>query len=98
MAEKPSRSPAEWVRQFAVALDLPFVMVSAVLGGGIVGYVLDQYLHTAPWLMLVCGGLGFVAGLRGVLQSLARRTGKPPSGNSPGARGGDDGQGGGEGR
>lgn len=74
-AEKPGRNPADWVRQLALALDLPFLLISSLMGGGVVGYILDEYLHTTPWLMLVCGGLGFAAGLRGVLQSLARRGG-----------------------
>jgi F0F1-type ATP synthase assembly protein I len=85
-AEQPNRSRAEWVRQLALALDLPFLLISALMGGGVVGYVLDQYLHTTPWLMLICGGLGFVAGLRGVLQSLARRGGKPGAASGPGEK------------
>jgi F0F1-type ATP synthase assembly protein I len=81
--EKPGLNPAEWVRQLALALDLPFLLISSLMGGGLVGYILDEYLHTTPWLMLICGGLGFVAGLRGVLQSLARRGGKPGGGSGP---------------
>ncbi|MDE3135525.1 MAG: AtpZ/AtpI family protein [Acidobacteriota bacterium] len=74
-AEKPGRNPADWVRQLALALDLPFLLIGSVMGGGLVGYILDEYLRTTPWFMLICGGLGFAAGLRGVLQSLARRGG-----------------------
>jgi len=83
-AEQPNRNRADWIRQLAMALDLPFLLISALMGGGVVGYVLDQYLNTTPWLMLVCGGLGFVAGLRGVLQTLARRGPGPGGGNEPG--------------
>ena len=84
--EQPVRNPADWIRQLAMALDLPFLLAGAVVGGGFVGYVLDTYLHTAPWLMLVCGGLGFVAGLRGVLRSLGRRGGGRPGGKQPGGQ------------
>ncbi len=76
------KSPVAWVRQIALALDLPFMLMGAVVGGGFVGYLLDIWLHTAPWLMLACGLLGFIGGVRGVLQSLAQR------GGSQGGRGG----------
>ncbi|HUN62451.1 MAG TPA: AtpZ/AtpI family protein [Candidatus Sulfotelmatobacter sp.] len=59
-------------RQFALALELPFIMVATVAVGGVIGYFLDQWLHTKPYLMLVCGFLGFFAGLRDML----RRVGK----------------------
>ncbi|MDQ2879260.1 MAG: AtpZ/AtpI family protein [Pseudomonadota bacterium] len=38
--------------------------VGAVLGGAFIGYLLDRWLHTAPWLMIVFLMLGFGAGLR----------------------------------
>ena len=58
------------------------MMIGAMVGGGLVGYFLDVWLHTAPWLMLVFGLLGLIGGLRGVLQTLAQRSG------TPGGRGG----------
>lgn len=78
MAEQPGRRAGDWMRQLAVALDLPFLLIGAVMGGGFIGYVIDQWLHTEPWFMLILGGLGFVAGLRAVLQTIARGGGKPP--------------------
>ncbi len=48
----------------ALALELPFTLVGAIVVGGLVGYFLDKWLHTWPWLMIVLGALGFVAGLR----------------------------------
>ena len=54
-------------QQFAMAMELPFIIVGAVIVGGLIGYFLDRWLHTAPVLMLVFGGLGFFAGLRDVL-------------------------------
>lgn len=38
--------------------------VGAVLVGAFIGYLLDRWLHTAPWLMIVLLLLGFAAGLR----------------------------------
>ncbi len=86
--QKPARDPADWVRQLALALDLPFLLLGAIVAGGLVGYALDAWLHTKPWLMLVCGGLGFVGGMRTVLRTLATRNAgaggarKPPGGTN----------------
>jgi ATP synthase protein I len=57
-------------QQTAVAMELPFVFVSAIVVGGLAGYFLDRWLHTKPWLMIVLGGLGFYAGLREVIRRL----------------------------
>lgn len=56
--------------QPALALELPFTLVGAILVGGAIGYFLDRWLHTQPWLMLVFGGVGFYAGIREVLRRL----------------------------
>ena len=64
---------AGFSRQFAMALELPFVMVATVAVGGVIGYFLDQWLHTKPYLMLVCGILGFFAGLRDMLRRAAKQ-------------------------
>lgn len=70
------KSAADWIRQLALALDLPFLLLGAMLGGGVVGYLLDRWLRTSPWLMLALGLLGFIGGMRALLQSLAGR-GRP---------------------
>jgi F0F1-type ATP synthase assembly protein I len=53
-------------------LELPFVLVSTIVVGGLFGYFLDEWLHTKPVLMIVLGGVGFFAGVREVLRRLAR--------------------------
>jgi F0F1-type ATP synthase assembly protein I len=65
-------------QQFALAMELPFIIVAAVIVGGVIGYFLDHRLHTTPVLMLVFGSLGFLAGLRDVLS----RTKKGSDGGS----------------
>ena len=57
-------------RQMAIAMELPFILVGTLLVGGLLGYLLDRWLHTKPILMLVLGGLGFIAGLREILRRL----------------------------
>jgi ATP synthase protein I len=54
--------------QAAIALELPFVLVSAMVVGGLLGYFLDRWLHTKPIFLLILGGIGFFAGVRDVLR------------------------------
>ena len=58
--------------QAALAMELPFTIVGAVLLGGVLGYFLDHWLHTKLVFTLVLGGLGFAGGLKEVLRRLAR--------------------------
>jgi F0F1-type ATP synthase assembly protein I len=60
--------------QFATALELPIVFVGAVLLGGFLGFYLDRWLHTKPWLMFVFGALGFFGGIREIIR---RTSGNP---------------------
>jgi ATP synthase protein I len=57
-------------------------MVGAPLGSGIVGWMLDRWLGTRPWLMLVMLFLGFAVGVMNVL-----RISKQPPASGPGDRG-----------
>ncbi len=54
-------------------LDLPFVLVGAVVIGAGAGYFLDRRLHTAPWLALLLGAAGFAGGIYEVLRRLTGR-------------------------
>ncbi|HXR33407.1 MAG TPA: AtpZ/AtpI family protein [Verrucomicrobiae bacterium] len=65
-------------QQFAMAMELPFVIVAAVVVGGLFGYLLDRWFHTKPILMAIFGFLGFFAGVREILRRLpADDDGKP---------------------
>ena len=64
------KKPADMASQPALALELPFTFVGAIVVGGAIGFFLDRWMHTKPWLMLVFGGLGFYAGMREVLRRL----------------------------
>ena len=64
----PRKRPDTGSRQFAMALELPFVLVSAIVVGGLIGYALDKWLHTKPVFLLILGAIGFYAGLRDVLR------------------------------
>jgi ATP synthase protein I len=64
--------------QSASALELPLVLVIAMMVGGGAGYFLDRWLHTFPWLMIILGFVGFGTGVRDVI----RRTGKSGGGGT----------------
>jgi ATP synthase protein I len=54
---------------FGAAFRLSTEFVSAIVVGGVLGYVLDLALGTTPWLMIVLLLLGFAAGVLNVLRS-----------------------------
>jgi F0F1-type ATP synthase assembly protein I len=58
--------------QTALAMELPFTIVGAVLLGGMLGYFLDHWLHTKLIFTLILGALGFAGGLKEVLRRLSQ--------------------------
>lgn len=66
------KSAGSAARQFALATELPFLLVGGVVGGAFLGYLLDRWLHTKPYLMLVMGAVGFAVGLRDLLRRLSK--------------------------
>lgn len=67
------REAGGFSRQFAMAMELPFILVACVGLGGLAGFLLDRWLHTKPFLMLIFGTLGFIGGLRDMLRRLAKQ-------------------------
>jgi F0F1-type ATP synthase assembly protein I len=61
----------KYSNQAALALELPFTIVGAVLLGGVLGYFVDHWLHTKLIFTLILGGVGFYGGLREVLRRLS---------------------------
>jgi len=68
----PSKGPGSLVRQLALALELPFVMIGGVLIGGGIGYLIDRWAHTSPTFTLIGGLLGFGAGIWDIIRRLLR--------------------------
>jgi F0F1-type ATP synthase assembly protein I len=70
-SQKPVPDKAkDFSNQFALAMELPFVLVAAVLVGALMGYFLDRWLHTRMVFTLLIGGIGFFAGIREILRRL----------------------------
>jgi len=65
-------SAALRTRGMAYGLRMASELVGAVLVGGLIGYFLDQWLGTTPWLFLVLFFLGFAAGILNVLRAFSR--------------------------
>lgn len=53
-------------------------LIGGPLGGGIVGWLLDRWLGTGPWLMLILMFVGFAGGFINVI-----RISNKPRGNTP---------------
>jgi F0F1-type ATP synthase assembly protein I len=66
----PRKKSEDVTRQSALALELPFTLVGAVVVGGALGYFLDKWLHTGPWLLVILGAAGFYGGVREVIRRL----------------------------
>ena len=62
----------KYSNQTALALELPFTIVGAVMLGGVLGFFLDRWLHTKMIFTLVLGLLGFAGGLKEVLRRLSQ--------------------------
>lgn len=75
-SKKPDQSPPEktprqqFGTQVGLAMELPFLLFGAIAVGGVLGYLLDKWLHTKFLFTVILGGLGFFAGVRDVLRRL----------------------------
>lgn len=85
MSDRSRKSPGSAARQFALATELPFLLVAGVAAGGVLGYFLDRWLHTKPAMMLILGALGFIAGVRELLRRLAKSDTDSSSGSDSGS-------------
>lgn len=59
-------------RGMAYGLRMSSELVAAILVGGFMGYMLDAWLGTRPWLFLVFMMLGFSAGILNILRAFKR--------------------------
>ncbi|HLE37080.1 MAG TPA: AtpZ/AtpI family protein [Candidatus Acidoferrales bacterium] len=60
------------MRELAMAMELPFIPIGAVVIAGGLGYLIDSRVHTSPLFALLLGLLGFVAGIREVLRRVSK--------------------------
>ena len=68
-ARGPASEPAEHASALGVAWRISIELAVAIGVCGAIGFGLDRWLDTAPWLMLVFLILGFAAGIRNVYRA-----------------------------
>lgn len=76
-ADKAAKDEAEddarlHARGMAYGLRMATELVAAIIVGGLIGYALDQWLQTTPWLFLLFFAIGFAAGVRNVWRGFVR--------------------------
>jgi len=70
MSERP---PRPGLRKLAELSSLGLVLPSSIAVGLFFGYLLDRWLGTAPWLLLVFTVLGIVSGLLSLYRALKKQ-------------------------
>lgn len=58
--------------KLALAFSIGTVIVSNIVGGIVVGYLLDRWLDTKPWLLLAGIVLGSVGGFAAMYRIVSR--------------------------
>lgn len=61
--------PSAW-RGLGVVASAGITLVVATAGGAVLGYFLDRWLGSSPWLTLIGLGLGIVVGFRELLRTI----------------------------
>ena len=64
---KDSKEPSS--SNIGVAFKLSTEMVAAVVVGTIIGFILDNWFGTKPWLILIFFFVGVIAGILNVVKS-----------------------------
>ena len=72
----PGRSDRRWVQQLGTLSGVGLTLVISTVLGLWGGYVLDRWLGSAPWLMLVGLGLGIAAGFVNLFRAAGMFGGK----------------------
>jgi len=72
MTKSPEEDKEETNRKAGVAYTAAFSLFASVVSGLIVGWLLDRWLGTRPWLLVVGIILGSVAGFYEFIRSTSK--------------------------
>lgn len=70
--EHEKDSPKPIYRQLFNASSVGVALVSGMLVGGVMGYFLDKWLGTSPWLLFIFIVFGFIAGIKNAIYYLKK--------------------------
>ena len=68
-SRKNSGSKNQQTSSFGAAFKLSTELVAAVAVGTIIGFILDDWFGTKPWLILIFFFVGVIAGIMNVIKS-----------------------------
>ncbi|MCX7625251.1 MAG: AtpZ/AtpI family protein [Candidatus Sumerlaeaceae bacterium] len=71
-SSKRSEERGQEARRISLGVTLPTTFAASVVVAVVIGYGLDRWLGTGPWLTLVFLGLGLIAGIREILSVLKK--------------------------
>ena len=69
ISRKNKHSKNQQTSSFGVAFKLSTELVDAVVVGTIIGFILDDWFGTKPWLILIFFFVGVIAGILNVIKS-----------------------------
>jgi ATP synthase protein I len=78
-APAPGPEPQSQGAALGQAMKLGIELVAGVAVGGLIGWALDRWLGTAPFLMVAFLGLGATAGIMNVVRTAKRMQAEAPS-------------------
>ena len=67
--KKPQRAE---LRRLAELSSLGLILPSGIVVGFFFGYLLDKWLGTRPWMLLVCTVLGIISGLLSLIRGIKK--------------------------
>jgi F0F1-type ATP synthase assembly protein I len=68
---RPNRrqnSQTSFLRRAGLYIGIAFELPGTILGGLLVGYLLDQYLGTSPWFLIVVTAIAFAGAFARLVQ------------------------------
>lgn len=81
VAEQAAQAPARDMSGWNRGMRLGSEFIAAILVGAGMGYLLDLWLKTSPWLLLVMLMVGFAAGVLNVIRAASEmnKAASPPT-------------------